>query len=274
MGKKVITILIVALGPFSYGQSKEEKEIINEGTKLYKTEMASWYGTDIFLEKFADKGPNTGGYFSYIANDRSICVFFSKDPTPKILATFSFDSTYNVNTALVDGREREPSKQESDLMIIRQIALAELSTDTLFKAYKDMNPNLIPLNDDRGKRVYILTGPKKQGIVVFGNDYLLTFEKENKLKNKRQLHKNIITIDYGSKDGKTIIATMHTHLPETGDLITATDVCTLMLYEKYAQWGQHYVMSSKNVSIWDCKKDQLMVMTRKAWDKINSSQKD
>jgi len=274
MRKTVITILAVALGIFSFGQSKEEKEIISEGTKLYKTEMASWYGTDIFMEKFADKRQNTGGYFSYIAGDKSICVFFSKDPTPKILATFAFDSTYNVSTAAVDGQEREPSKQEFDLMTIRQIAFAQLRTDTLFKSYKDMNPNLIPLSDERGKRVYILTGPKKQGIVVFGNDYLLTFDKENKLKDKRQLHKNIITIEYGSKDGKTIIGTMHTHLPETGDLITATDVCTLMLYEKYAQWGQHFVMSSKNVSIWDCKKDQLTVMTRKAWDKISSSQKD
>ncbi len=274
MRKAVITILTVALGTFSYGQSKEEKEIINEGTKLFKTEMASWYGTDIFLEKFADKRQNTGGYFSYIADDRSICVFFSKDPAPKVLATFSFDSTYNVNTAVVDGQEREPSKQESDLITIRQIAFAQFGTDTLFKSYKDMNPNLIPLNDERGKRVYILTGPKKEGIVVFGNDYLLTFEKENKLKDKRQLHKNIITIEYGSIDGKTIIGTMHTHLPETGDLITATDICTLMLYGKYAQWEQHYVMSSKNVSIWDCKNDRLTVMTRKAWDKINSNKKD
>jgi len=274
MRKTVITMLTVVFGTFSYGQSKEEKEIINEGTKLFKTEMASWYGTDIFLEKFPDKRQNTGGYFSYIADNRSICVFFSKDPTPKVLATFSFDSTYNVNTALVDGQEREPSKQESDLITIRQIAFAQLRTDTLFKSYKDMNPNLIPLNDERGKRVYILTGPKKEGIVVFGNDYLLAFDKENNLKGKRQLHKNIITIEYGSIDEKTIIGTMHTHLPETGALITATDICTLMLYGKYAQWGQHYVISSKNVSIWDCKKDQLSVMTRKAWDKINSNKKD
>ena len=153
MRKTVITILTVVLGTFSYGQSKEEREIINEGTKLFKTEMASWYGTDIFLEKFADKRQNTGGYFSYVADDKSICVFFSKDPTPKVLATFSFDSTYNVNTAVVDGQEREPSKQESDLITIRQIAFAQLRTDTLFKSYKDMNPNLIPLNDERGKRV-------------------------------------------------------------------------------------------------------------------------
>jgi hypothetical protein len=272
MRKIVITILTVTLGTLSYGQSKEEKEIITEGTKLYKTEMASWYGTDIFLEKFEEKKQSVGGYFSYIANDKSICVFFSKESSPKILATFSFDSTYNVNTAIVDGQEREPSEQESELMVIRQTALAELRTDTLFKSYQDMNPNLIPLSDEKGRRVYILTGPQKQGIVVFGNDYLLTFGRDNKLKDKRQLHKNVITIEYGTKDGETIISTMHTHLPETGDLITATDICILKLYGKSAQWGQHFVMSSKNVSIWDCEKEQLLVLTRKAWEKIYGNQ--
>jgi len=273
MRKVLIIILTLALGTNSYGQSKEEKEIINEATKLYKTEMASWYGTDIFLGKFSDRRQNTGGYFSYLADNKAICVFFSKGDNPKIIGTLTFDSTYNVNTAAVDGQEREPTKHEIDLLTTRQAALAAFRTDTLFKSYKDMNPNFIPLNDEKGKRVYILTGPQKQGIVVFGNDYLLTFDKENGLKEKRRLHKNIISIEYGKQDNKIVLATMHTHLPETGDLITATDVCTLMLYEKYAQWGQHYVISEKNVSIWDCKKDQLTVMTKKAWDKIYGNQK-
>jgi GTPase SAR1 family protein len=270
--KTVVTILMIVLGNYCFGQAKKEKEIIIEGTKLYKTEMASWYGTDIFLEKFADKRQIAGGYFSYMLDENTVCAFFSNESSPKILVTFTFDSTFNVSTAVVDGKEREPSKQEYDLITIRQIALAQLSADTLFKSYNDMSPNLIPLNDENGKRVYILTGPKKQGIVVFGNDYLLTFDRDNQLKDKRQLHRNIIPIEYGKNDGKTIIATIHSHLPETGDLITATDICTLMLYAKYARWGQHYVMSEKNVSIWDCKKNKLVVLTRKAWDKIYASQ--
>lgn len=274
MRRILITILTILLGTGSYGQSKEENKIIKEGTKLYRSEMASWYGTDIFLEKFADRRQNTGGYLSYTTDDKSICIFFSKGENPKIIGTFTFDSSYNVSTALVDGQEREPTKQEFDLIVIRQQALKVYQTDTLFKSYKEMNPNFIPLNDEDGKRVYVLTGPQKQGIVVFGNDYLITFDKNNTLKNSRRLHKNIIPINYGEKDGKVIISTMHSHLPETGDLITATDICTLKLYGKYAKWGQHYVVSQSNVSIWDCKKELLVVMTKKAWDKISESQKE
>src|SRR5690606_12221178 len=271
--RKILTVVLtITLGTSSFGQSKEEKEIIKEGTKLYKTEMASWFGTDIFLAKFGDKRQNTGGYFSYLVDDKAVCVFFSRGENPKIIGTFTFDSTYNVYTAVVDGREREPTSQEIDLLSIRQSAIAQYKTDTLFKSYKDMNSNFIPINDENGKMVYVLTGPQKQGIVVFGNDYLLTFDKNNKLRETKRLHKNIISIEYGNQDGKTILGTMHTHLPETGDLITATDVCTLMLYAKYAQWGQHYVISNKNVSIWDCNKNQLTVMTKKAWDKIYANQ--
>jgi hypothetical protein len=273
--RKILTIVLtIALGTSSFGQSKEEKEIIEEGIKLYKTDMACWFGTDLFLAKFSERRQNIGGYFSYHENTQAICVFFSRDEKPRIIGTFKFDSTYNTNTAIVDVQERELTEGEFELLTIRQAALTEFKSDTLFKTYKDMNPNFIPLNDKNGKRVYILTGPQKQGVVVFGNDYLLTFDKKNKLKDKKRLHKNIIPIEYREQADKTVLATMHSHLPETGDLITATDICTLMLYEKYAKWGQHIVMSNKSVSIWDCKKDQLTVLTREAWDKIYSHQKE
>jgi len=274
MRKVLIIILTIILGVKSYGQSKDEKEIVKEGTKLYKTEMASWYGTDIFLEKFGDRRENTGGYFSYLADNKAICVFFSKGDNPKIIGTFTFDSTFNVHTAIADGQERELTEKEIGLLIIRQSALTEFRSDTLFKTFKDMNPNFIPLNDENGKRVYILTGPQRQGVVVFGNDYLLTFDKGNKLKEKKRLHRNLIPIEYGKQNDQMVLATIHSHLPETGDLITSTDVCTLMLYEKYAKWGQHIVISENNVSLWDCKKDQLTVMTKKAWNKIYNNQKD
>jgi hypothetical protein len=271
MKKNVLTSLIILLSVYSYGQSKEEREILKEGDKLYRSEMASWYGTDIFLEKFSDRRQSLDGYLSYLVGSKAICIFFAKGDSTRIIGSFTFDSTYNVNTAIVDGQEREPTRQELDLITIRQKALTLYKSDTLFRIYQDMNPNFIPINDEKGKRVYVLTGPKKQGVVVFGNDYLITFDKNNNLKERKRLHKNIIPINYGEKDGKIIMTTMHSHLPETGDLITATDICTLKLYGKYARWGQHYVISKSNVSLWDCEKGSLLVLTRKAWDRIYKS---
>jgi hypothetical protein len=149
-----------------------------------------------------------------------------------------------------------------------------VNSDTLFKKYNNTNLNFIPIINGNEKKVYILTGPQQNGVVIFGNDYILTFDKNNKLTNKKQLHKNIIPIYFGGKEeeGKQIEGSMHSHLPETGDYITATDICTLMLYEKFAKWKTHNVVSKKYLNIWNCETDQLTVISMEAVDKINKDQ--
>jgi len=246
--------------------------IAAEGLRLYKSEMASWYGTDIFLEKHKNRD-NIGGYFSYSDNSIAKCIFFSKGDTSKVIGTISFDTSYNVNTAQVDLAEREFTNNEKQLYTIRRIALRTINSDTLFKTYKNTNLNLIPLISNGQKKVYVLTGPEQNGVVIFGNDYLLNFNDNNELVDKKQLHKNKISLNYGNKSDTTVVGTMHTHLPETGNFITATDICTLMLYQKFAKWQQHYVMSKNYVCIWDCNKNILAILTKYAWDNINNDQK-
>ena len=273
MKKTLITFINLTVCIISFGQDKIEKAtlaIVDEGKKLYKSEMASWYGTDIFLEKFGDRRENIGGYFSYTDNDVSKCIFFSKTDNPKVIGTISFDSTYNVNSAKADGSEREFTTNELDIYTIRKIALAEINSDTLFKTYKNTNLNLIPLIDKGEKKVYVLTGPQNNGVVIIGNDYLLTFDKKNNLIKKKQLHMNILPLKYTEEKDEAV--TMHTHLKETGAYITATDICTLLLYEKFAKWKQHIVISEDYVCLWDCKTDQLVTLTKKAWENIYKDQ--
>lgn len=218
MKKILITFINLTVCIIAFGQDKIEKAtsaIVAEGKQLYKSEMASWYGTDIFLEKFGDRRENIGGYFSYTENGVSKCIFFSKSEAPKVIGTISFDSTYNVNNAKADGSERDFTTNELDIYIIRKIALAEINSDTLFKTYKNTNLNLIPIIDKGEKKVYVLTGPQNNGVVIIGNDYLLTYDKKNKLFTKKQLHKNIIPLKYTEEKDEAV--TMHTHLKETGD---------------------------------------------------------
>ena len=256
---------------------KEAQPIVAEGKLLYKSEMASWYGTDLFVEKYKDM-QNIGGYFSYTENEVSKCVFFSKSDNPKVIGTISLDETYNVKAAKIDLSEREFTPYENDIYQIRKLALAEIISDTaLFKQYENSNLNLIPLIAEKDKKVYVLTGPKQSGVVLFGNDYLLTFDKNNKLIQKKQLHKNLIPINYGGKDkeGKPIVSeeAMHSHLPETGDFITATDICTLMLYERFAKWKTHNVVSKKYLNIWNCETNELNVIPMETITGIQKKQK-
>ena len=241
---------------------------------MYKSEMASWYGTDLFLEAYKDHN-KIGGYFSYTDNGLAKCIFFSKADKPKVIGTISFDSTYNTGTADVNLTERDFTKAENDLYEIRALATAEIVADTLFRTYKNTNLNLVPLRNGKEKKVYVLTGTQSAGVVIFGNDYLLTFDESNHLLTKKRLHKNIIPVYYGGKaeEGKQSVGAMHTHLPETGEFMTATDICTLMLYEKIAKWKQHIVISEKYMNIWNCEADQLTVIPREGIEQSNKDKK-
>lgn len=95
------------------------------------------------------------------------------------------------------------------------------------------------------------------------------------MKKAKRLHAGLIVSQYGNSEeneDKKIVAIMHNHLPEYSEIITATDICTTMLYEKFAGWETNYVMSKKYVSIWNCKSDELIVMTIEAWKKISDNQ--
>jgi hypothetical protein len=272
---KAFTFLLTLLSFHAFAQDNptaDAQPIVAEGKLLYKSEMASWYGTDLFLENYK-KSENIGGYFSYTDNELVKCIFFSKEDKPKVIGTISFDSTYNTKAASINLTERDFTKTENDLFEIRKLALTEINDDSLFQTYKNTNLNLIPLINGKDKKVYVLTGPKNSGVVIFGNDYLLTFDDNNKLLVKKQLHKNIIPVYYGGKEeNKQGAGAMHSHLPETGPFMTATDICTLMLYEKFAKWEQHIVVSEKYMNIWSCKTDQLTVIPKSTIDKINNDE--
>lgn len=271
MTKSILLCAFIFLGHQSYSQT--QSEILQEGTVLYRCAATAKRGAEIYLSNHADRKESTGGYISYITGSSQVCVFFSKDEKPKALGTVSFNIVSSTKTdTITDRSERALTKHEKDLVTMRQIAVGEYTTDTLFKSYKKMNPNFIAISDTKGKRVYILTTPEEPGIIAFGNDYLLTFDNTNRLKEKRRLHDTLTSIPYNRQGGKPVLTTMHLHTSETGDLITATDVCTLLLHAPLP-WGQHYVMSPKNVSIWNCEDEDLLIMTKETWDKAAAAQK-
>jgi hypothetical protein len=253
--------------------SKLTAPIVSEGKRLYRSEMASWYGTDLFMEKYADKD-NIGGYFSYQEGDSAKCIFFSREDNPRVIGTINFEQTYDLAKADINLQQRDFTKNEKELYTIRQLTLKLLTEDTMFKFYKNASTNLIPIITNGEKKVYVLTATTQQNVVIFGNDYLLTFDKDNRLLVKKALHQNIIVTDYGkkTKDGEEVIGGVHTHLPATGDFITATDICTLMLYSKFAGWKSYNIISANYFSIWNCETNELVTLSNKVMDKIYKDQ--
>lgn len=275
---KIAALLIISVFTCITSANAQERDlqkiadsISTEADLLYKSEWASWYGTDIFLEKCKAMRPMSGGYISYDTGKGLKNVFFSKDPEPKTLAIISFGYDYNAENYTLDTVQRLLNKQEKELYTIRQAVIADIGKDTLYKHYKNSNLNPIPIITKKEKKVYVLTGPQVTGVIIFGNDYLITFDNKNNITDKKTLHKNIIPINYNkpgpdpSKDEET---SFHIHRPETGEFMTATDICTLRLYEKNTTWKTSMVRSKDYVSIWDCQKDKLFIMTAEALKKI------
>jgi hypothetical protein len=239
---------------------------------MYRSEMASWYGTDIMVERMKGRESEIGGYFSYTDGDNAVCVFFTKGENAQVLGMVTFDTSYSVEKAKVDMASRDFTDGEKQLYTIRQRAVDEVKSDTFFRKYTNTSLNFIPIIHNGERKVYILTGPEKENVIIFGNDYELIFDNKNNLKSKRRIHQNLITTDMTKgKDMKDIFG-IHNHLPATGSYITSTDVCTLMLYARFSGMKNYYVLSKDYVSLWSCEHNSLAVITRKAWDNISKDQ--
>lgn len=278
MRKLILFIsLFVAISTFSQQVDlvRKAQEITEEGKYLYRLEMAAWHGTDIFLESFKEK-TRIGGYFTFIEKDTPKCLFFSKGDTPKVIGVVSFGDIKVVETATIDFKERDFKQEEKELYAMRTTVLQHIQQDTLFQKYTNTNFNLLPVIYKGERKVYVLTAPKKEGVVLFGNDYLMTFDKQDILVEKKEIHRNLIPIKFELEDhdeSKEIVASVHSHAAETGEFITPTDICTLMLYGKFTGWERHIVISENYVSVWDCINESLVIMTTEEYEKMRDEEK-
>lgn len=205
----------------------------------------------MFLWKNSNQNPRIWVVTSLTQNkETETCLFYSKGEKPQVLERISFKDSYEPSKAIVEDQKGEFTSQEQEYYLLRKNALDEVEKDTaFFRSYKNTSLNLIPIIENNKKQVYILTGTSRSDLVIIGNDYLLNFDNDNKLISKKKLHANIITlqtkVEEEKEEGKVTIGSVHNHIPETGDYITATDICTFMLYEKFTNWKQQMVISEK-----------------------------
>jgi hypothetical protein len=150
-----------------------------------------------------------------------------------------------------------------ELFTIRRIALERLRQDTIFKFFNNVDMNVVPLIRNGYKRVYILSAPKVNGMVLYGNDYLVDYDKNNEIVAVKRIHNSLISANAGSNadSSKVVLEYYHTHVPGKEEFMTATDICTTMLYEHLTTWNLSMIASKKYISMWDCKKNMLVVLT-------------
>lgn len=266
--KKYTLHLFTAMILFSLKSLAQDPKVYNaiveEGKALYRSEMASWNGSDLFLEQLGHKRNNMGGYLSYSEGELTRCVFYDRAEPAQVIASYTFDATFSTKTVVTDTLPRSLNQEEAILFEIRKKTLDVIPGDSLFLYYKNTNYNLIPLHHNGERKVYILTAPQVNGLIILGNDYVLTFDEQNNLTEKRKIHNNILSYEIGEESS---VGGMHSHLPSTGDYITATDICTLMLYARFAGWETHTVVGPNFTSLWNCTTNTMIVVNSESFGK-------
>lgn len=236
--------------------------IRKEGLSIYSSERASWFGTDLFLEKFKGERSEIGGYFSYLEGNIAKCVFYSANGE-KIIGTITFNDILTSTHGNVDLTNREFSKREKEYRALRDAVTKLSREDTMFKFYQNTTLNVVPLIDDNGKRVYCITGTNQSGVIPFGNDYLIRF-KEDVIVSKEAIHKTLIPVSNNevNTSAASVPTIIHSHLPGFSLYMTPTDICTAMLYGPYFQVESFVTVSEKYISIWDAKHLKLHILDK------------
>lgn len=269
--KKLILVVSTLLFPIilfsqEYDKTKVDS-ILKEGFYLYKSEAASWAATDLLLRNEKDIQKDVHGYISYISGDTVKTIFITGDTPPKIILTYYFDTTMKVSFCKQDKIQRSPTILENDLISIRNDALYRINGDNkgFYRVYPQTSLNLIPIIYSAINKVIVLTGPQENGVVPFGNDYVLYYAKNGDYIKQEKIHNSYIPTPAGNKN-KSVLQAVHSHV--LNDYISSTDICSVLLYKRFITWNQLIVMGRNFTSIWDVQSNKLKIITTKEF--INS----
>ena len=268
MKTSIIVICLLCVSQMIAAQSpelmKKQASIVEEAYSLYYPEKAAWIATDLLVSKYISKvgdPKNIAGYIAYAKGAKVHCFFYDRTAANNLLIEFIFTKDFEQDKIDVLEGSRKPNKTEKDLIDLRHKTLAIVSQDTFFKQYERTNFNIVPIVEKGSKKVYIMTGSQIDGVIIFGNDYLLTFDKKNKLQEKKAIHLGIHPVEYGGEAAEA--ESSHIHYADEDPHATATDLCLLLLYQDLTNWKQHSVISKDYLSMWNCQKKSLLIVPTK-----------
>lgn len=254
----------------SFAVKPNADRLLKKGKALYALEKASWISTDHFLRHFSDKADKASGYFSYDNGDELITLFYSDFDTLQIYARYHLekDSPHKI-IGVPESRNIIPVEIEDDLIEMRGKAVKKIkeNKDGYITYYKGISFNLLPVINENESCVYVLSASHVDDFIYMGNDYKLKFDKNNKYRGIERIHKSLIKLNTKSSIDSTQNATLHTHLGS--DVISPTDICTLLLYRDMVDWNMHYVMGKKYVSVFDLSTEKLMFIKIRDWKKMS-----
>ena len=234
--KKLSLLVVISLfSSIMFAQTIEMSEnelktqldsVLVEGNLLYKHEKAAWISTDLAQENKTVK-KDYGGFFAYEEQGEIRVIILGKK-SQNCIAEYSFESNFSKPKS-VKTESRDLSDKEKDLLEVREKIVKNLSDKKYEVTVPDgYSPNLILLPFAEKYKLYIIMGTSQKDVIPFGNDYLFIADKNGKIESWQKFHSRIIP-GYTKMNGNKVTSLTHSHL-RTTPLMTATDICTFMLY--------------------------------------------
>lgn len=229
--------------------------ILVEGNLLFSYEIATWMSTDLAMahpevkEKF-------GSYLTYQTGD-SIRVIILGNNLEKCMAEYTFASDYYTpdNSSV---KERALTTYEKKLIYVRERILNNLTKEEYQIRIPDgFNLNFVLLPDGKKYKMYILTGTSQHDVIPFGNDYLFMTDEDGNIEKWRKFHTRLIPLPT-KHEGEPVREIIHSHT-SSNPLISATDICTFMLYGPLGGLKQFSVYGGGRYMIYDLESNTVRI---------------
>jgi len=212
--------------------------VLKEGNLLYKYEKSAWTSTDLFSNSHINS--RYGGYFTYEMDSMIKTIILGKNQN--CIAEYIFTTDFDAPDSILFD-ERDFYSIEDKLLKMREKIIKQLSDKKYdIRIPNGYSPNFILLPFKEGYKLYMIMGTSQSDVIPFGNDYLFITDKNGKIKKWQKFHSRLIFAPT-THEGAEVTSHTHSHL-RTTPLITATDICTFMLYAPFSKMEEFSIYST------------------------------
>lgn len=238
MQKIILFINFIILGFCGVSQTVPMDEIrhktdsiLREGNLLYRLEKAAWISTDQAMEVPSVRN-SFGGFLTYLRQDTVVAIIYDRMDFTKVIFELLFTDPANEPVAKSLSK-RTVTEYEKELILARDnIINGIIDNEYDVREPEGFSLNFVILPFEQGYKLYILTGTSQHNIIPFGNDYIFFANAEGEITRWRKFHSRLIPQSTVGPGGEPITTMMHSHL-RSEPYISATDICTFMLYGGY-----------------------------------------
>jgi len=231
--------------------------ILEEGRMLYHIELADRNSELELNQKYSKE--EVKHRLSY-TDGRSIYTLFFTEKGKHVRFEFTYPGLTKPSEYEIAGTKRKPSKLEKRLFKCLVKTENAIATDTTFiKPFPNFSHRKIFVVQHGKITGYVFPNSILKHVVPFGNDFQFHFSRKGKLKSIDKQHTKFLLVESNPQleDDEQVVSGAHGHSNNYSPFMTATDVCTLLLYKQYLAWNQHVVVHDRYVSFFDLTRESL-----------------